>query len=73
MKILKSETIWNEKINIQMTLKEFKLFRDCLFSVPYAELEKLSENKENKIPYSYDDMQETIKQSEMILNQMIRK
>lgn len=66
MKILKSEIDWNKTINIQMTLKEFKLLQDCLFSVSYAELEKLQE----KTPYSYDDMQETIKQSETILEQL---
>lgn len=69
MKILKSEIDWDKKINIQMTLKEFKLLQDCLFSVSYAELEKLQE----KIPYSYDDMQETIKQSETILEQLFCK
>lgn len=69
MKILKSEIDWDKTINIQMTLKEFKLLRDCLFSVSYAELEKLQE----KIPYSYDDMQETIKQSETILEQLFCK
>lgn len=69
MKILKSEIDWNKTINIQMTLKEFKLLQDCLFSVSYAELEKLHE----KTPYSYDDMQETIKQSEMILEQLFFK
>lgn len=69
MKILKSEIDWNKTINIQMTLKEFKLLQDCLFSVSYAELEKLQE----KTPYSYDDMQETIKQSETILEQLFCK
>ena len=69
MKILKSEIDWNKTINIQMTLKEFKLLQDCLFSVSYAELEKLQE----KIPYSYDDMQETIEQSETILKQLFCK
>lgn len=69
MKILKSEINWDKTINIQMTLKEFKLLQDCLFSVSYAELEKLQE----KIPYSYDDMQETIKQSETILEQLFCK
>ena len=42
MKILKSEIDWDKTINIQMTLKEFKLLQDCLFSVSYAELEKTS-------------------------------
>ena len=69
MKILKSEIDWDKTINIQMTLKEFKLLKDCLFSVSYIELEKLQE----KIPYSYDDMQETIKQSETILEQLFCK
>ena len=69
MKILKSEIDWNKTINIQMTLKEFKLLQDCLFSVSYAELEKLQE----KTPYSYDDMQEAIKQSETILEQLFCK
>lgn len=69
MKILKSEIDWDKTINIQMTLKEFKLLRDCLFSVSYAELEKLQE----KIPYSYDDMQKTIEQSETILEQLFCK
>lgn len=69
MKILKSEIDWDKTINIQMTLKEFKLLKDCLFSVSYMELEKLQE----KIPYSYDDMQETIKQSETILEQLFCK
>lgn len=69
MKILKSEIDWDKTINIQMTLKEFKLLQDCLFSVSYAELEKLQE----KIPYSYDDMQETIEQSETILKQLFCK
>lgn len=69
MKILKSEIDWDKTINIQMTLKEFKLLQDCLFSVSYAELEKLQENP----PYSYDDMQETIKQSEAILEQLFCK
>lgn len=36
MKILKSEIDWDKTINIQMTLKEFKLLQDCLFSVSYA-------------------------------------
>lgn len=69
MKILKSEIDWDKTINIKMTLKEFKLLQDCLFSVSYAELEKLQE----KIPYSYDDMQETIKQSKTILEQLFCK
>lgn len=69
MKILKSEIDWDKTINIQMTLKEFKLLQDCLFSVSYAELERLQE----KPPYSYDDMQKTIKQSETILEQLFRK
>ena len=69
MKILKSEIDWDKTINIQMTLKEFKLLQDCLFSVSYAELEKLQE----KIPYSYDDMQETIKQPKTILEQLFCK
>ena len=69
MKILKSEIDWDKTINIQMTLKEFKLLKDCLFLVSYMELEKLQE----KIPYSYDDMQETIKQSETILEQLFCK
>ena len=69
MKILKSEIDWDKTINIQMTLKEFKLLKDCLFSVSYIELEKLQE----KIPYSYDDMQETIEQSETILKQLFCK
>lgn len=69
MKILKSEIDWDKTINIQMTLKEFKLLKDCLFSVSYMELEKLQE----KIPYSYDDMQETIEQSETILKQLFCK
>ena len=69
MKILKSEIDWDKTINIQMTLKEFKLLKDCLFLVSYAELKKLQE----KIPYSYDDMQETIKQSETILEQLFCK
>lgn len=69
MKILKLEIDWNRTINIQMTLKEFKLLQDCLFSVSYAELEKLQE----KTPYSYDDMQETIKQSETISEQLFCK
>lgn len=69
MKILKSEIDWNKTINIQMTLKEFKLLQDCLFSVSYAKLEKLQE----KIPYSYDDMQETIKQLETISEQLFCK
>lgn len=69
MKILKSEIDWDRTINIQMTLKEFKLLQDCMFSVSYAELEKLQE----KIPYSYDDMQETIEQSKTILEQLFCK
>lgn len=69
MKILKAEIDWDKTINIQMTLKEFKLLKDCLFSVSYIELEKLQE----KIPYSYDDMQETIEQSETILKQLFCK
>lgn len=69
MKTLKSEIDWDKTINIQMTLKEFKLLQDCLLSVSYAELEKLQE----KIPYSYDDMQETIKQSKTILEQLFCK
>ena len=69
MKILKAEIDWDKTINIQMTLKEFKLLKDCLLSVSYIELEKLQE----KIPYSYDDMQETIKQSETISKQLFCK
>ena len=69
MKILKLEIDWDKTINIQMTLKEFKLLKDCLLSVSYIELEKLQE----KIPYSYDDMQETIEQSETILKQLFCK
>lgn len=69
MKILKSEIDWDKTISIQMTLKEFKLLQDCLFLVSYAELEKLQE----KTPYSYDDMQETIKQSKTILEQLFCK
>ena len=69
MKILKAEIDWDKTINIQMTLKEFKLLKDCLFLVSYMELEKLQE----KIPYSYDDMQETIEQSETILKQLFCK
>ena len=69
MKILKSEIDLDKTINIQMTLKEFKLLQDCLFSVSYSELEKTQE----KIPYSYDDMQETIEQSETISEQLFCK
>lgn len=69
MKILKAEIDWDKTINIQMTLKEFKLLKDCLLSVSYIELEKLQE----KIPYSYDNMQETIEQSETILKQLFCK
>ena len=69
MKILKAEIDWDKTINIQMTLKEFKLLHDCLLSVSYLELEKHQE----KIPYSYDDMQETIEQSETILKQLFCK
>ena len=69
MKILKSEIDWDKTINIQMTLKEFKLLQDCLFLVSYAELEKLQE----KPPYSYDDMQGTIEQSKTILEQLFCK
>lgn len=43
MKILKSEIDWDKTINIQITLKEFKLLQDCLFSVSYSELEKTQE------------------------------
>lgn len=69
MKILKSEIDWDKTINIQMTLKEFKLLQDCLFSVSYSELEKTQE----KIPYSYGDMQETIEQSETTSEQLFCK
>ena len=73
MKILKAEIDWDKTINIQMTLKEFKLFRDCLHLARYAELKSLDEYKGNGIPYSYDDMQETIKQSKTILEQLFCK
>lgn len=68
MKILKGETNWDETINVQMTLKEFKLLRDCLFSVPYAKLQNI--DKLGEIPYSFDEMQETIKQTNEILTQI---
>lgn len=71
MKILKGETNWDETINVQMTLKEFKLLIDCLFSTPYAKLE--STDGLGKIPYSFDEMQETIKQTDEILTQLISK
>lgn len=71
MKILKSETNWDETINVQMTLKEFKLLRDCLFSVPYAKLE--GTDGLGEIPYSFDEMQEMIKQTDEILTQLISK
>ena len=71
MKILKAEIDWDKTINIQMTLKEFKLLRDCLFSVPYAKLEGTDELGE--IPYSFDEMQEMIKQTDEILTQLISK
>lgn len=71
MKILKSEIDWDKTINIQMTLKEFKLLRDCLLSVPYAKLE--STDGLGEIPYSFDEMQETIKQTDEILTQLISK
>ena len=65
MKVLKKPINWDTLIDIQMTLKDFKLLRDCLISTPYARLEKLEGN--NEMPYSYDDMAETIKQTEKIL------
>lgn len=71
MKILKGETNWDETINVQMTLKEFKLLIDCLFSTPYEKLE--STDKLGEIPYSFDEMQETIKQTDEILTQLISK
>lgn len=71
MKILKSETNWDKTINVQMTLKEFKLLRDCLFSVPYVKLQNI--DKLGEIPYSFDEMQETIKQTDEILTQLISK
>lgn len=71
MKILKTETNWDETINVQMTLKEFKLLRDCLFSVSYAKLE--GTDGLGEIPYSFDEMQETIKQTDEILTQLISK
>ena len=49
MKVLEKVTNWDALINIQMTLKDFKLLRDCLISTPYARLEKLEGN--NEMPY----------------------
>ena len=71
MKVLETTVNWDAKFNIQMTLKEFKLFRDCLLSVPYARLEKLEGNQE--MPYSYDEMQEVADQTEKILGKLICK
>lgn len=71
MKVLEKTINWDALIDIQMTLKDFKLLRDCLFSTPYARLEKLEGNHE--IPYSYDDMQETIKQADEILEELMMR
>ena len=68
MKVLEKVTNWDVLINIQMTLKDFRLLRDCLISTPYARLERLEGN--NEMPYSYDDMQEAIKQTEKILKDL---
>lgn len=68
MKVLKETINWDVQIDIQMTLKDFKLLRDCLISTPYARLERLEGN--NEMPYSYDDMQEAIKQTEKILEDL---
>lgn len=68
MKVLKETINWDVLIDIQMTLKDFKLLRDCLISTPYARLERLEGN--NEMPYSYDDMQEAIKQTEKILEDL---
>lgn len=68
MKVLEKVTNWDVLINIQMTLKDFKLLRDCLISTPYARLEKLERN--NEMPYSYDDMEEVIKQTKKILEDL---
>lgn len=68
MKLLEKAINWDALINIQMMLKDFKLLRDCLISTPYARLEKLEGN--NEMPYSYDDMEETIKQTEKILEDL---
>lgn len=65
MKVLERTINWDALINIQMTLKDFKLLRDCLTLTPYARLEKLEGN--NEMPYSYDDMQEAIEQTNKIL------
>lgn len=72
MKVLEKTINWDALIDIQMTLKDFKLLRDCLISTPYVRLKELEGNLE--MPYSYDDMQETIKQTDEILEElMIRK
>ena len=68
MKVLEKVTNWDVLINIQMTVKDFKLLRDCLISTSYARLERLEGN--NEMPYSYDDMQEAIKQTEKILEDL---
>ncbi len=71
MKVLEKTINWDALIDIQMTLKDFKLLRDCLILTPYARLEKLEENHE--MPYSYDDMQETIKQTDEILEKLMMR
>lgn len=71
MKVLEKTINWDALIDIQMTLKDFKLLRDCLISTPYARLEKLEGNHE--IPYSCDDMQETIKQADEILEELMMR
>lgn len=71
MKVLEKTINWDALIDIQMTLKDFKLLRDCLVSTPYVRLQELEENLE--MPYSYDDMQETIKQTDEILEKLMMR
>ncbi len=66
MKRVDSNKDWEQIITIELPLKQFKLMRDSMYKVSYAELEKLNGGKDT--PYTYDDLAKAIGEADNILD-----
>ena len=55
-----------QRLTIELPLKQLKLMRDSMCKVSYAELESL--NREKDIPYAYSDLEKSIGEADDILD-----
>lgn len=66
MKRVDSKKDWEQIITIELPLRQLKLMRDSMCKVAYLDLEKLNGGRD--IPYTHDDLEETIKEANTILD-----